>query len=273
MTTLTVTTGFIAIDPTNELVVLSFRGSHSRQNWVTDLHIEKMCSDLCNTCFVHGGFWESWVSMRDMIVSNALRAVAAHPRYRFVVTGHSLGAALATLAAGDLRKLNPWLRENTELYTFGSPRVGNIGTVDFLTKQSNKTYRVTASRDPVPRVPSPIADYMHTSPEYWIAKNPQHPKPEDVYVLTGYYNADGNTGTNVQSMDDHRQYFGYVTKCDPDPPGKPDEAAWWRFLVEGFIHSGGKKKDCKGKVSGDKDCKDKGKGSGGKPPEGKNDVH
>ena len=227
--------GFIAIDPTNKLVVLTFRGSRSRENWKTDLEIHLVCSNICDTCYLHAGFWKSWESMRDMIFPNVIQATKAYPDYRFIITGHSLGAALATIAAGDFRRTNAWFFEHTELFTFGSPRIGSISTVDFLTKQSNLSYRITATRDPVPRVPGPLFKYMHVSPEYWISQNPQDPRPVDVHVLTGYYNHDGNTGTKYHTFDDHRQYFEYLTKCDPDPPGEPAEKDWKRFFIEGII--------------------------------------
>jgi len=229
------TSGFIAIDPKNKLVVLSFRGFHSNQNWIEDFKIALICSDLCPTCRVHHGFWESWTGMRDMIIPNVLAATKAHPHYRFIVTGHSLGAAIATLAAADIRKRNKWLHENTELYTFGSPRVGSVATADFLSKQSKKNYRITATADPVPRAPPPLFGYMHMSPEYWISRNGEDPKAEDVHVLTGYYNEQGNTGTDFKTFEDHRKYFEYITKCDPDPPSDPDKKAWWRFIVEGIL--------------------------------------
>ena len=175
--------------------------------------------------------------MRDMIMPNVLAATKANPTYRFIVTGHSLGAALATIAAGDIRKSAPWFLEHTELFTFGAPRVGNVATADFLTKQSKKSYRITATADPVPRTPPVGWGYMHTSPEYWISRNAEDPAPEDIRVLTGFYNAKGNSETEFKTMEDHRKYFGYISKCDPDAPGEKDEDAWWRGLLEGILSS------------------------------------
>ena len=170
-----------------------------------------------------------------MIVPNVLDTIKAYPGYRFIVTGHSLGAAIATLAAAEFRLSAGWVSENTELFTFGSPRVGNIGTVDFLTKQSDKSYRITATADPIPRVPGPFIHYMHTSPEYWISKNPEEPSPEDVFVVRGYFNDKGNTGTDFETFEDHRKYFGYLPKCDPNPPKEPDKISFLRFLVDSII--------------------------------------
>ena len=66
------------------------------------------------------------------------------------MTGHSLGAALGTLA-GDRY-------ENTQaVYTFGSPRVGNAV---FSEKYKTSCYRIVYNRDIVARIPPPIF-YRH----------------------------------------------------------------------------------------------------------------
>jgi hypothetical protein len=66
------------------------------------------------------------------------------------MTGHSLGAALATLAADRFQQTHA-------VYTFGSPRVGN--TV-FSKHYRARCYRIVHSRDIVARIPPPIF-YRH----------------------------------------------------------------------------------------------------------------
>jgi predicted lipase len=48
------------------------------------------------------------------------------------VTGHSLGGALANLAAFDIKKALEWSKKETRVicYTFGAPRTGNHAFAD-----------------------------------------------------------------------------------------------------------------------------------------------
>ena len=66
------------------------------------------------------------------------------------VTGHSLGAALATLCASRYDNVQG-------VYTFGSPRVGNDG---FKVKLDANIYRIVNNDDIVARVPPP-GTYVH----------------------------------------------------------------------------------------------------------------
>ena len=207
------TTGYVAIDNVHHYIVLAFRGSRSEANWVVDLEANKVPSDLCSNCHAHHGFWNSWMDVRYKVLQALDEAVHAHPEYRVIVVGHSLGGALATLAAGSIRNRSAHLLQVTELYTFGSPRVGSYQTAKFLSEQSTLSYRVTLKSDPVPRAPGIVLDYMHTSPEYWIKENPANPKPEDVWLLTGYYNSKGNSGTHDWSRKYHKLYFGTISTC------------------------------------------------------------
>ena len=108
-------TGFIAIDKFHKVIVLAFRGSRSKKNWFADLDITRRNTDLCHGCRVHQGFWKSWTEAAPVVIPKIEDAAKKHPEYDVVVTGHSLGAAVATLAAAKIRKLGPHFADKTEL--------------------------------------------------------------------------------------------------------------------------------------------------------------
>jgi len=79
---------------------------------------------------------------------------------RIWVTGHSLGAALATLFACRYGKVEG-------VCTFGSPRVGNE---EFKAHVNVKIYRIVNNDDIVPRLPPPGA-YVHVGELKFIDRN------------------------------------------------------------------------------------------------------
>ncbi|MDJ0574536.1 MAG: lipase family protein [Xenococcaceae cyanobacterium MO_234.B1] len=77
------------------------------------------------------------------------------------VTGHSLGGALATIAAMDIAQKDK-LRTPINLYTFASPRVGDNEFADKFNQFASgdnkkiKAFRFANSEDIVPKVPFPV---------------------------------------------------------------------------------------------------------------------
>jgi len=72
------------------------------------------------------------------------------------ITGHSLGGALATLAARQiLATINP--NVSLYLYTFGSPRVGNNCFAEYLIAGLEGCYRIANSEDSVTYLPIPAS--------------------------------------------------------------------------------------------------------------------
>ena len=84
----------------------------------------------------HAGFFVSYNnSSLEPNMTAAVRAMAArHPGVPLYAIGHSMGAAMATIAALDLKfKAN---LSDVRLVTFGSPRVGNDVFARFLQSQT-----------------------------------------------------------------------------------------------------------------------------------------
>lgn len=103
-------TGFVAADEANHFIVVSFRGSDSIDNWIADFTPEffDVHDELqCDGCQAHLGFWASWVTARNQILDTLDKTIDTYPypKYKIVVTGHSYGGAVATLAAAQLRYL------------------------------------------------------------------------------------------------------------------------------------------------------------------------
>lgn len=98
------TTGFVARDDTNQRIIVSFRGSAGVQNWMANLRLALTdVPELCAGCQSHDGFWAAWNDVAPTLIPAVQNTASAYPDYSILVTGHSLGAAIATLGATVLR--------------------------------------------------------------------------------------------------------------------------------------------------------------------------
>ncbi len=130
------------------------------------------------------------------------------------MVGHSLGGAIAAIAAAEIRNGGT----NADLYTYGQPRFAGSTLSNYITTQNKGgNFRVTHYDDPVPRLPPLALGFVHISPEYYIKTgNGIAVTAADVTELTGSVNFLGNTG-NLKSLDDiaaHGWYFNNISACD-----------------------------------------------------------
>lgn len=203
-------TGYVAVDETNKLVVTSFRGSSTIENWLTNLAFDFVNTDLCSGCTAHHGFWQSWVDSRDGVLAAIKNVSDTYSGYQLVATGHSLGGAIATLAAAELRKDG----YDVALYTFGAPRIAGSKLSDFITNQAGGNFRITHWNDPVPRLPPIAMRYVHISPEYYINKpNGQTVNPSDFRIYNGNINLGGNSAWILTDIGAHLWYFNSIAQC------------------------------------------------------------
>jgi predicted lipase len=206
-------TGYVAIDRTRGLTILSFRGTHSARNWLANIDARKISIDLCPGCRAHQGFWKSWSEARTGVMAALTSAAQSNPTFKVVVVGHSLGGAIAAFAATEIRNGGV----NADLYTYGAPRIAGSSLSDYITNQNRGgNFRVTHADDMVPRLPPMFLGFEHISPEYWITSpNNAAPTVNDVTRLEGSRNEDGNAGQGGFSTSAHGWYLGDIGLCYP----------------------------------------------------------
>eukprot|EP00242_Pyramimonas_sp_CCMP2087_P017094 CAMPEP_0198223192 /NCGR_PEP_ID=MMETSP1445-20131203/91456_1 /TAXON_ID=36898 /ORGANISM="Pyramimonas sp., Strain CCMP2087" /LENGTH=457 /DNA_ID=CAMNT_0043901951 /DNA_START=246 /DNA_END=1617 /DNA_ORIENTATION=+ len=155
--------GFALAVVTTRSIVFSFRGTDSYDNVITDLSVVPTPWNLSNSKvdpnqkLVHGGFLTLYAALREQLIQIlADHLTSAHRQQRTVqITGHSLGGALATLAAVDTASLcdaYAHLRPgNIRLYTFGAPRVvkSEFATTYHNLLANHKLVRVFTTNDPL----------------------------------------------------------------------------------------------------------------------------
>jgi hypothetical protein len=140
--------------------LLVFRGTATSDGWKTDLDATLTDFTLqpsCTGCQVENGFYNGYMAVRPTIVS----ALASYGCQDVTLTGHSLGAALATLAAADLGQ-NYTIND---VYNFGSPRVGNPAFAQAYNQKFHNHWRVTHYKDPIPHGPTLGMGFYHVANE------------------------------------------------------------------------------------------------------------
>lgn len=135
-----------------------FRGTTNVRDWKTNL---KFSQDNG----VHRGFKKAYEIVGHEIYVSVDRSKPV------TVCGHSLGGALTTLCAYDLKVAG---YDVQAVYTYGSPRVGNKSFAKKYNRLLKKiTHRVVNNNDIVPRIPPPVvlippANYCHVDNDFYI---------------------------------------------------------------------------------------------------------
>jgi triacylglycerol lipase len=141
----------------------NFWGSVS--DWLTDFKIHLRRDNHGNR--IHEGFTAALNLIWGSLEARVKEVTARNKSMRVWLTGHSLGAALATLA-GYRASVNSSFDVHA-VYTYGSPRVGDEGFKNhFVTSGLDKrTFRFRNNTDIVTRVP-PFPDYFHVGQSQFI---------------------------------------------------------------------------------------------------------
>ncbi|MDM8568089.1 lipase family protein [Thiotrichales bacterium HSG1] len=173
----------------DDFAILVFRGSHEIQDWLSNLNT--VLTRWPHGGMVHQGFKEALEKVWDEVASY-LEILKVPIFY----TGHSMGAALATLAASK--------KPPAATYTFGSPRVGNSHFAQSLIAVN--VYRVVNHRDAITFIPPDgLFDFSHVGELHYITgDNLMLVNPSQDFITKDRDSLD------IKNIGDYRRWF--------DPP-------------------------------------------------------
>lgn len=174
--------GFVGWWGARNTIVIGFKGTDSARDAITDVNAFKTVEsiseinsrDLVVPLEGHRGFIGRFLNLLPQVLDdvNALLQSGGPDRTKMLITGHSLGGALATVAAIVLAQFYPQLP--IQLITFEAPRSITTNTLSRLlgylptkTMEEN-AIRISCKEDPVPNVPTQNMHYAHVGKSFYI---------------------------------------------------------------------------------------------------------
>ncbi|KAJ3097377.1 hypothetical protein HDU97_004916 [Phlyctochytrium planicorne] len=169
----------VTYNTTTRTAVVVFRGSKAINNFIADAKAVKETS--YNGIGFHAGFLASYQELEPLVAKELDRVLTspdACPGCDTVVfTGHSLGAAMASIATYVFIANNTLGDRQIRLITFGSPRVSTSAMWDAIEKSGKviQQIRLVNGQDIVPTLPfssstTPLTEkYVHGPSLHWYA--------------------------------------------------------------------------------------------------------
>ncbi|RDX50054.1 alpha/beta-hydrolase [Lentinus brumalis] len=213
---------FVAHDVDTDTIVVAHQGTDPK-NLLSDLNDLNFFQVDANTTILpkanedvkmHDGFAYTQERTADVVLSTVQSALESTGAKKVLVTGHSLGAAIASIDGMMLRmKLDPSIAVTTTV--FGLPRVGNKAWADLVDSTLGTSFtHVTNQHDPVPQVPPQFVDFQHPSNEIHITGVDSGGNTATAQRCPGQENQNCSPGNSLLdlSIDNHRgPYFQNIS--------------------------------------------------------------
>jgi hypothetical protein len=189
-----VSIGFVAQNtaaPGEYAIVI--RGTQGIWEWVQDAKLLPIPFTAVNGAGLsEDGFTDMYNSFRSApgaapaSIARQLKGWFNTPVTKLTICGHSLGSALATLLALDVAVNSPY--QQPQVYTFASPRVGDMHFHNFFNSIVPDCFRIANRMDLVTHIPLPplyihVGDDTELNPGDSVVNNPVCQHSIDTYMF------------------------------------------------------------------------------------------
>ncbi|VDM76842.1 unnamed protein product [Strongylus vulgaris] len=224
--------GYSAWDPVEKAIIIVFIGVSSELQGL-DLEYSSLLQK--KIAFFDNGrlikyFNDAFMFLWNGGLEQQVRTLKyQYPDYKIYVTGHSMGASIATVAASYILKWGMWAPKDLRLITYGEPRTGDYDFAAWHDATFLYSYRVISHHDPIPHSPPRFGADMafHNRYEVWYDNDMAVGQP---YTIC--QEADGDYCSNTVSNhdgSDHLFYFNMNIKewgLNGCPPGNLTLSKW-----------------------------------------------
>ncbi len=196
-----------------QYLCFAFRGTDEISDWLDN--INAFSTQALFGSF-HRGFWHSLMDVWQTLYDQCEQLKKQKKRPIFF-TGHSLGGAMATIAAAHfIHQDKPF----TSVYTFGQPRALTRETAQLFNMEcKSRFFRFHNNNDLVTRVPARLMGYSHIGSYLYISEEKTiHTEPGFWFRFIDYIDGAVNAAVEkgIDGIEDHSmdRYLHAIEKWD-----------------------------------------------------------
>ena len=196
-----------------EYLCMVFRGTDELKDWLDNINAfstKELFGEF------HRGFWNATEAVWSNLYKEYKKKSDIKKRPLFI-TGHSLGGAMATIAAAKLIHLDkPFIN----VYTFGQPRVMQRDTARIFNAECvARMFRFQNNNDIVTRLPARFMGYSHVGTSLYISEEKVIHKDPGFWfkfldTIDGYKEALKEDGVDAIKDHDMSKYLEAIEKWD-----------------------------------------------------------
>ncbi|KAJ2372169.1 hypothetical protein IW150_004252 [Coemansia sp. RSA 2607] len=164
--------GYIALNPDQKIIIVSFRGSAEFGDWVEDFTTSFVDWPRSGAGTQVGmGYLEGYRIAKPLIIRTVMELANSYPEYEIIATGHSLGGARAAMFVADISENYSNILSRLRLYTYGQPKCGDKGFAEYMDSLNILKIREVNKADIAPHLPTPDSGYHHFGTEVWVPED------------------------------------------------------------------------------------------------------